>query len=282
MTSANSASSIEEERVAISDVKATELHTMQEAGVISRSMEGIIARYFQVSSVELNKTTTDLDSHADSPGVGDNAIILFYTNKTVRVSDFTKALEDINTVPVAVAVVAYTDAVTGVTYLLVISNALYMKRMEGILIPSFMIRLTGHEVDEFPKSMCKQPTTKYHAITISDPELIIPLPLKGITSYISTKKSTVEEYNTCKYIDITPNTSDWNPHDIDYVDQESYMIDYRAKLVPPTTSKQLLSDSQVIMATMMNHDGMIDHDTELSMIISSVESSCNPRLLNKK
>ena len=100
---------------------------MQEAGVISRSMEGIISQYFQVSPVELNETTTDLDSHADSPVVGDNTSILVYTNKTVHVSDFTKALVDINKVLVVVAAVAYTDAVTGVTCFLVTSNALYMK-----------------------------------------------------------------------------------------------------------------------------------------------------------
>ena len=155
MTSANSASSIEEERVAISDVKATELHTMQEAGVISRSMEGITARYFQVSSVELYETTNDLDSHADSPVVGDNDIILFHMNKIVRVSGFTKALGDIDKALVVVAAVAYTDEITRVTYLLVISNAFYMKGMKGNLIPPLMKRLTGHEVDECPKFMCK-------------------------------------------------------------------------------------------------------------------------------
>ena len=255
---------------------------MQEAVVISRSMEGIIARYFQVSSVETSETTTDLDSHADSPVVGDNAMILFHTNKTVRVSGFTKALGDISKVPVVVAAVAYTDAITGITYLLVISNALYMKGMEGNLIPPFMIRLTGHEVDECPKFMCKQPTTKSHAITIGDPELIIPLSLKGITSYIPTRKPTVDECKTCKYIDITPNTSDWNPHDMDYAEQESCMVDYRGELIPATTIKESLSESRIIASTMMNNDNRIYHDTELSMIISSVESSCNPRLLSEK
>ena len=124
---------------------------MQEAGVISRSMEGIIARYFQVSSVEMNETTTDLDSHADSPVVGDNTIIVFHTNKTVRLSCFTIGLGDIKKVSAVVTAAEYTDVVTGVTYLLVIRNALYMKGMEGNLIPPFMIRLTGHEVDECPK-----------------------------------------------------------------------------------------------------------------------------------
>ena len=177
---------------------------------------------------------------------------------------------------------AYTDAITGITYLLVISNALYMKGMEGNLVSPFMIRLTGHEVDECPTFMCKQPTTKSHAITISDPELIIPLSLKGITSYIPTRKPTVEECKTCKYIDITPNTSDWNPHDMDYAEQESCMIDYRGELVSPTTIKQSLLESQVIASTMMIKDDRIDHNIELSMILSSVESSCNPMLLSEK
>ena len=70
-------------------------------------MESIIARYCQIFSVELNKTTTNLDSHTDSPVVGDNTTILFYTNKTVRVSGFTKVLGDIDNMPVLFAEVAY-------------------------------------------------------------------------------------------------------------------------------------------------------------------------------
>ena len=62
-----------------------------------------------------------------------------------------------------------------------------------------------------------------------------------ITSYIPTRKPTVEECKPCKYIDITPNTSDWNPHGMDYADQESCMLDYRGEPVPPTTNKQSLS-----------------------------------------
>jgi len=60
------------------------------------------------------------------------------------------------------------------------------------------------------------------------------------------------------------------------------MIYYRGELVTTTTTKQSLLKSQVIASTMMKDDDRIDHDTELSMIISSVESSCNPRLLSEK
>ena len=69
---------------------------------------------------------------------------------------------------------------------------------------------------------------------------------------------------------------------MDYVEQESCMVYYRGEIIPPTTSKQSLSKSQVISSTMINNVFRIDHNTELSMIISSVESSCNPRLLSEK
>lgn len=52
------------------------------------------------------------------------------------------------------------------TYLLVIRNALYMKVMEGNLSSSFMIRLFGHEVDEYPKFICKKSSTNTHTIDL--------------------------------------------------------------------------------------------------------------------
>ena len=245
-------------------------------------MEGIIVRYFQVPSVEINETTTDLDSHAESQVVSDNATILFYTNKTLLVSGFKKAIGDISKGPVVVAAVVYTDTITGVTYLLVISNTLYMKGMESNLIPPFMIRLIGHQVDEYPKFICKKPTINTHTISINDSELIILLSIKGIASYIPTRKSTVEESKTCQYIDLTPNTSDWNPHDMHYVDQKSCMIYYRGELVSSIRIKDSLVDSQVISGTITKSEDQIDYDIEVSMIISLVESSCNPILLSEK
>ena len=209
--------SIDEEKI-IPQVDA--INSRQDTKVLSRSTESIIARYCQIFSVELNKTTTDLHSHADSFVVSDNATILFYTNKTVKVSGFTKVLGDIDNTPILFAEVVYKDETTGVTYRLVINNVLYMKGMEGNLIPLFMMKLSGHWVKKIPKFMTKDPTIKTHVITIDDPELILPLFLKGITSFISTRKPTVEPSRSCIYINLTPNNSDWNPHDMVNADQK--------------------------------------------------------------
>ena len=68
---------------------------------------------------------------------------------------------------------------------------------------------------------------------------------------------------------------------MNYTDQESCMIDYKGELVPPTTIKQSLLESRVIAGTIINDEDRIDHDWEVSMIVS-VESSSNPRLLSEK
>ena len=77
-----------------------------------------------------------------------------------------------------------------------------------------MMELSDHWVDKCPKFMTKDPTIKTYFITIDDLELILPLFLKGITSLIPTRKHTVEPSRSCIYINLTPNNSDWNPHDM--------------------------------------------------------------------
>ena len=70
-------------------------------------------------------STTELDSHADSPVVGKYCKILELTGKTVKVSGFTSDLGKPLEVPVVNAAVAYDCVYTGMTYILVIYNALY-------------------------------------------------------------------------------------------------------------------------------------------------------------
>ena len=127
--------------------------------------------------------------------------------------------------------------------MLVIHNSLYMKGMEVNLIYPFMIRLTGHGVDEYPKFVSEYPTINSYAIKIADPELIIHLYLKGVTIFVPTRKPTVEESKSCIYIDLIPNNSDWNPHDMDYADQESCMLIYRGDLVFPILCRSSIVDS---------------------------------------
>ena len=89
------------------------------------------------SAIKLGSSSTtsrlDLDSHADTPVVGRNSVILSTQNVTVKVNGFTKSLGS-KTVPVVDAAVAYAYEFTGKVYLLIIRNALYFEEMDINLI----------------------------------------------------------------------------------------------------------------------------------------------------
>ena len=113
---------------------------------------------------------TDLDSHADSPVVGINAKILSHTGKHVNVWGFSKALGSKPKVPVVNAAVTYTCEYTGESIILLVNNALYFEDMKHNLIPPFMIRLAGAEVNECPKCLSKYPKIEDHSIYFPDGE----------------------------------------------------------------------------------------------------------------
>ena len=97
------------------------------------------------------ESSIELDSLTESLILGLNARIIETTSKTVLVSGFTSDLGKPLCVSVVNTVVAYDCKFTGKTYILVIYNALHMKSMEVNLIPPFMLRLSGLEVNECRK-----------------------------------------------------------------------------------------------------------------------------------
>ena len=177
-------------------------------------------------------STTELDSHADSPVVGKYCKILELTGKTVKVSGFTSDLGQPLEVPVVNAAVAYDCVYTGMTYILVIYNALYFRNMEVNLIPPFMMRLAGLQVDECPKFLAIKPTVETHSLYFPAEDLRFPFQIEGIVSYLPTRKpddDEIEKYRGA-YLLLTPNSGTWNPHSSTYRDQEHGMLDYRGEI----------------------------------------------------
>ncbi len=106
---------------------------------------------------------TDLDSHADYPVVEINAkILLSHTGKHINVWDFSNALGIRSKVPVVNAAVIYICEYAGESVVLLVNNALYFEDMKHNLIPPFMIRLSGAEVNECPKCLSKHPRIEDH------------------------------------------------------------------------------------------------------------------------
>ena len=73
-----------------------------------------------------SQSRTELDSHADSPLVGKNAIVLYKTDITVNVTPFSDDFGMMPEVPVVYAAVSYNYPVTGSTTILIINNAHYV------------------------------------------------------------------------------------------------------------------------------------------------------------
>ena len=173
---------------------------------------------------------TELDSHADSPVVGRNVHILEDTGKTANVSGFTKDLGKCMSVPIVTAAVAYDNEYTGETSILIIHNALHMTSMEHNLIPPFVIRLAGAQVNEEPKCLAHTPTVDHHSISWSSNnydsvDLRIPLQLHGTISYLPTRIPTTSEINDGLHYFLSPNRPDWDPHTEIYASQEHGMLD---------------------------------------------------------
>ena len=127
----------------------------------------------------------ELDSHANMPVIGREALVVEQSGRTVEVSPFIPDYKPIK-VEVVNAVVQYDSPLDGKEYMLVIQNALCVPSMNNNLIPPFIMRENGIVVNECAKIHCEDPTREDHAIVFKGYDFHIPLQLHGIFSYFIT------------------------------------------------------------------------------------------------
>ena len=202
----------------------------------------LMHRISTACSIEEEGSAIELDSHADSPVVGKHATILRYTGKQVQVSGFTDKLGAGIKVNVVDAALVYDCEYSGKSYLLIIRNALYVKEMKASLIPPFMMRLAGIEINECPKFMARNPTIQHHSIYFPEDDIRIPLQIYGIISYIPVRKPTDEEIDTLPVqVELTPNVPEWQPHNEIYQQQEEAMTNFQGELKEKSATKFIVS-----------------------------------------
>ena len=193
-----------------------------------------------VASMEVDIETdgesrTELDSHANMPVVGREALVVEQSGKMVEVSTFTPDYEPIK-VEVVNAIIQYDSPLDGKEYILVIQNALRVPSICNNLIPPFIMHENGIMVNECAKIHCDDPTRDDHAIIFKGYDLCIPLKLHGIFSYFDTKKPDIESivgvdkpsiYTTEIYT-LTP--TKWNPHTDAYALNEERFVDWEGNI----------------------------------------------------
>ena len=183
------------------------------------------------SSSTSSQSRTELDSHADSPVVGKNTIILYKTEMTVNVTPFSDDFGMMPEVPVVHAAVAYDCPRTGATTILIINNALYIAEMEHNLIPPIMMRLNGILVDECPKFLCPSPTIDNHSIYFPVDKVRFPLDLHGTTSYIPTRRPRgLLEVNGHPNLTLTSEHPEWDPSSSIFSQQEEAMTNWKGEI----------------------------------------------------
>ena len=171
---------------------------------------------------------TELDSHANMPVVGRNALIIADTGNKVEVNPYTPAYEAM-TVPLVDAALQYDCPYTGQSYILIVRNALSVPSMSNNLLPPFVLREAGIQANDVPKIHKDDPSVEDHSIYFKETGFRIPLSLWGVFSYFPTIKPTVEECDTNEEIYmLTPNR--WNPHSDVYARNEESMLDWEGNL----------------------------------------------------
>lgn len=173
----------------------------------------------------------ELDSHADTCTIGANCRILAYTNKSCEVSPYHPKYKAVQNVPIVQAGTAYTHPDTGITYILVINQALYMEGLPHTLLNPNQMRVNGIIVDDVPRHLAPDPNTATHSIRVPQHNLSLPLQLKGIISYLPSRIPTDIELETCTWIELTSDC-EWDPHSNTFVEHEQRIIDGH-DIVPP-------------------------------------------------
>ena len=105
----------------------------------------------------------ELDSHADSPILGNKTHVLDYTSWKVSVSGCTDELGNPLLVEVINMVVTNYFEEIGSSYFLLINNVLLILSIDCCLISSFITRMVRLQVDDCLKFISPIPAVVYHS-----------------------------------------------------------------------------------------------------------------------
>ena len=141
----------------------------------------LIARISVSESSEVGTTSrTELESHANMVVLGSDCFVFEDTGRSCTVHHFSTNLGSARDVPIVDAALAYDCQYTGETIILLVRNALYIPTMENNLIPPFVMRYGGVQVNDKPKIQCDFPTVEDHSLSFPDSNVRIPLQLHGV------------------------------------------------------------------------------------------------------
>eukprot|EP00980_Cylindrotheca_fusiformis_P023992 scaffold11310_cov84-Cylindrotheca_fusiformis.AAC.1 len=189
-----------------------------------------------------NTSRTDLDSHANMFVAGRDAFVLATTGRDASVKAFDPSMAPVD-LPIVDCAIKYACPFSDSTFILVVRNALHVPTMDHNLVPPFLMREAGLEVNETPKMQLKEPTEMDHSIYFPSVNLRIPLSLWAIFSFFPTSKPTELELRT-EEIDVLALTPEgpWNPQSDVYSRNEENMLDWEGQIIEPCARVRFVLD----------------------------------------
>ena len=103
-----------------------------------------------------------------------------------------------------------------------------------------IVRIIG-----LPKLLDEDPDENTHTIIVDDPlnpnkPLVIPLALKGVTSYLPSRKTRASKYEDelIPHIDMTSEAQVWDSSETSFVEQEDAMNYFRREVIKTRPSQE--------------------------------------------
>ena len=149
--------------------------------------------------------------------IGTNALIVHDFDRPINVTGYNPngpVHKDLRTVTAALA---YDDAHSGETVILVVHQAIYIPDLNHNLLSTMQLRLNDVMVNDVPRFLTDKPTRLTHTLVIPtddfDDSYVIPLALHGVASSFPTRKPTVQEYESLPQLVLTSEEPVYDPHD---------------------------------------------------------------------
>ena len=212
--------------------------------------------------MSVSESRTDLDSHADQCVVGRNALLVHDYDRPINVSGYDPTGPITSNLRTVSAALAYDDAATGQTVILVINQAIYIPTIHHNLLATMQVRLNDVKINDTPRFLTENPDELTHSIVIpmeesTDP-YVIPLGLKGVSSSFPTRLPTREEYETLPHLVLTSDDPEYDPHDPAFAEHEDALTKYvsetgdRIGAPPPTHRICVVSNKSLALAQQLN------------------------------
>ena len=187
----------------------------------------------------------DLDSHADTCVLGNNALLVEVPHPP-RSADMSFADPSLGTIskPILSGAFKYTSPSDGQSTILVVHQAVYIDTMLHSLLCPMQLQENDIILNECPKSMVDNPSAEHHSLlatTDTNQLLRIPLLLRGVTSTITVTTPTHFEYQTLPWIVLTSPDLTWDPQNPDYAEQEASFLTPLVNLIHQGTGWDLLN-----------------------------------------